>query len=170
MHYPRPHGAPAPVLGGGSADLWSLALGAVFAALVVVASRLTVQRYDWARRLHLELRPFARGLSPAAVVVLALLSSAGEELLFRRLLQPWMGLWPQALLFGAVHQLPGPSRWVWVGWAFAVGAALGALFDRTGSLWGPLVAHALINGVNLTFLKRHDPGPLAVPARVEMSA
>lgn len=173
LRYPGPRGAaPAlgPLLGEGSADIWSLALGIAFAVLVVAVSRVTVQRYTWARRLHLELRPFARSLSPAAVIVLALLSSGGEELLFRRLLQPWMGLWPQALLFGLVHQLPGRSRWVWVGWAFAVGLALGALFELTGSLWGPLAAHALVNGVNLTFLKRYDPGPVPVPPQVDALA
>jgi membrane protease YdiL (CAAX protease family) len=93
-----------------------------------------------------------------ALVVLALLSSLGEELLFRGLLQPWMGLLPQALLFGVVHQLPGPSRWVWASWAFAVGLVFGAMFEWTGSLVGPLAAHALVNALNLDYLKRHDPG------------
>jgi len=166
LHFPRPHAALPLPLGEGSADLWSLALGLAFAVLVVVASRVTVQRYAWARRLHLELRPFARSLSPTAVIVLALLSSGGEELLFRRLLQPWMGLWPQALLFGLVHQLPGPSRWVWAGWAFGVGLAFGALFQLTGSLAGPLAAHALVNGVNLMFLKRHDPSDVSCSVEV----
>lgn len=167
--HPQPY-ATAAGLGQGSAHLWSLGLGVAFGLLVVAASRLTVQRYDWARRLHLELRPFARSLSPAGVVVLALLSSAGEELLFRSLLQPWMGLWPQALLFGLVHQLPGPSRWVWAAWAFGVGLVLGALFQLTGSLLGPLAAHALVNGVNLTFLKHYDPAPRAVAASLEAGA
>jgi uncharacterized protein len=165
LHYPRGPGWAAP-LGEGSANLWSLGLGIAFGAALVVVSRITVQRYTWAQRLHLELQPFARSLSPSAVIVLALLSSAGEELLFRSLLQPWMGLWPQALLFGVVHQLPGSSRWVWATWAFFVGLALGALFQFTGSLWGPLAAHALVNGVNLTFLKRHDPAPLPGSARL----
>jgi membrane protease YdiL (CAAX protease family) len=83
-------------------------------------------------------------------------------LLFRGLFQPWIGLWPQAILFGLLHQLPGPSRWIWVSWAFLVGLALGALFELTGSLLGPLAAHALVNGVNLSFLKNHDPGALPV--------
>jgi len=170
LHYPRPPGSALPgaegPLGEGSAPLWSLGLGIAFGVALVVASRITVQRYTWARRLHLELQPFARSLSPSAVIVLALLSSAGEELLFRSLLQPWMGLLPQALLFGLVHQLPGSSRWVWATWAFVVGLALGALFQFTGSLWGPLAAHALVNGVNLRFLKRYDPGPLPAPARL----
>jgi membrane protease YdiL (CAAX protease family) len=168
LHYPRA-GSLAPP-GDGSGDWWSLSLGVLFGAALVLTSRFTVQRYTWARRLHLELRPFASSLSPAAVIVLALLSSAGEELLFRRLLQPWMGLWPQALLFGLVHQLPGRSRWVWVAWAFGVGLALGALFEGTGSLLGPLAAHALVNGVNLTFLKRHDPGPLPATQNLEARA
>lgn len=157
-------------LGAGPAHLWSLGLGLAFGLLLVLTSRLTVQRYDWARRLHLELQPFARSLSPGGIIVLALLSSAGEELLFRSLLQPWMGLWPQALLFGLVHQLPGPSRWVWASWAFGVGLVLGLLFQRTGSLLGPLAAHALVNGVNLTFLKHYDPAPRSVPPRLEAEA
>jgi membrane protease YdiL (CAAX protease family) len=132
-------------------------VGVAFGLFLVLASRVSVQRFAWAQRLHLELRPFAQGLDRTGLVMLALLSSAGEELLFRGLLQPWMGLLPQALLFGLVHQLPGPSRWVWASWAFAVGLALGALFELTGSLLGPLAAHALVNGLNLSFLRRHDP-------------
>jgi membrane protease YdiL (CAAX protease family) len=164
LRYPYPHPELGRgVLGGSSAHLWSLGLGIAFGFALVVASRVTVQRYAWAQRLHLELRPFASSLTPTGVVVLALLSSAGEELLFRSLLQPWMGLLPQAVLFGLVHQLPGRSRWVWVTWAFFVGLVLGAMFEVTGSLLGPLAAHALVNGVNLSFLKRHDPDPDAVP-------
>jgi membrane protease YdiL (CAAX protease family) len=68
-----------------------------------------------------------------------------------------MGLLPQALLFGLVHQMPGPSRWIWVSWALVVGLALGALYEVTGSLLGPIVAHAVVNGLNLHFLKHHEP-------------
>jgi membrane protease YdiL (CAAX protease family) len=57
-----------------------------------------------------------------------------------------------------------------VAWAFAVGLALGALFEGTGSLLGPLAAHALVNGVNLTFLKHHDPGPLPATPSMEAKA
>ncbi|HKO91173.1 MAG TPA: type II CAAX endopeptidase family protein [Polyangiaceae bacterium] len=164
LRYPYSHGELGRgLLGGGSAHLLSLGLGIAFGFALVVASRVTVQRYAWALRLHLELRPFASSLTPTGVVVLALLSSAGEELFFRSLLQPWMGLLPQALLFGLVHQLPGRSRWVWATWAFFVGLALGALFEATGSLLGPLAAHALVNGVNLSFLKSHDPDPDELP-------
>jgi uncharacterized protein len=161
---PLTHPQPRLLLGDTSAHWLSLGIGLLFGAVLIVASRIAVQRFEWARRLHLELRPLARGLPPTGIVVLALLSSAGEELLFRGLFQPWMGLWPQAILFGLLHQLPGPSRWIWVSWAFLVGLALGALFELTGSLLGPLAAHALVNGVNLSFLKNHDPEALRVPS------
>jgi uncharacterized protein len=172
---PLVHAKPRVTLPGwsldeGSAHLWSLIGGVIFGLLVVVLSRVTVHRFEWARRLHLELRPFAQGLDLAGIVVLALLSAAGEELLFRGLLQPWMGLVPQALLFGLVHQMPGPSRWIWVTWAMLVGLALGALFELTGSLLGPLVAHALVNGLNLHFLKHHLPATPSSGRRVEVGA
>jgi membrane protease YdiL (CAAX protease family) len=156
---PLLHPAPRWNLPPASAHAWSLGLGLAFALLLVVGSRFSVQRYVWARRLHAELRPFASALSGTGLLVLALLSSVGEELLFRSLLQPWMGLLPQALLFGLVHQLPGPSRWVWASWAFLVGLTFGAMFEWTGSLLGPLSAHALVNAINLDYLKRHDPDP-----------
>ena len=143
--------------------LYSLAVGLAFGALVVVTSRMMVERFAWGRALHQELRPLASGISFAGIAVLAVMSSVGEELLFRGLLQPWIGLLPQALVFGLAHQLPGRSRWVWATWATAAGLLLGAVFQLTGSLAGPLAAHALINGLNLAYLKRHDPDPRQRP-------
>ena len=62
-------------------------------------------------------------------------------------------------IFGAVHQTRGPSRWAWALWATAVGLGLAAIYAATGSLVGPLVAHALVNAVNLSFLKSYDARP-----------
>jgi uncharacterized protein len=138
---------------------YSLAVGLAFSALIVVTTRALVPRISWARALHRQLRPIATGISFTGIAVLAVLSAIGEELFFRGLLQPWIGLIPQALLFGFLHQVPGQSRWVWVTWATLVGLALGAMFALTGSLVGPLVAHAIINGLNLSYLKQHDPDP-----------
>src|SRR6187397_2337675 len=68
---------------------YSLAFGLALGALVVIATRRLVERFVWARELANALRPFARGLSGIGIIVVALLSSVGEELLFRGLLQPW---------------------------------------------------------------------------------
>ncbi len=135
----------------------SAVLGLLLAVLVVGGTRVTVRRYGWAQRLHVDLRPMAHGMSSWNIVVIATFSSLGEEFLFRGLVQPWVGVLPAAVLFGICHQVPGPARWVWVCWATAVGLAFGAIFAATGSLVGPLLAHAVINAINLTFLRDFDP-------------
>jgi membrane protease YdiL (CAAX protease family) len=144
-------------LRGAVKHVYSLALGLALGALVVFVTRRLVERFAWAQELARALRPFARDLTGVGILMVALLSSIGEELLFRGLLQPWLGIWVQALLFGALHQLRGPSRWPWVAWASIVGLFFGAVFVATGSLLGPICAHALINGMNLNYLQNHDP-------------
>ena len=138
----------------------STLIGLAFGGLVAFSTRIFVTRYAWARNLHRELRPVARDLSSLGIVAVAAFSALGEELWFRGLLQPWVGLWLQALAFGIVHsQLRGPSRWAWVSWATIMGLCFGATFALTGSLAGPIAAHALINCLNLNYLKSHDPEP-----------
>ena len=134
----------------------SAVLGVVAAVLIIVLTRLTVPRFEWARRLHSELRPVARDLGVGQILVVAGFSSLGEELLFRGLLVPTLGVWLAAGVFGLAHQIKGPSRWVWAGWATGMGLLLGGIFALTGSLVGPLLAHAIVNAVNLTYLRDHD--------------
>lgn len=157
----RPFSHPSPwlKLSPSAAVGSSLLGGLLIAALVVWTTRHTVARFAWAKRLHIELRPFARELRTIDALALALLSGVGEELLFRALAVPPLGLVVSSLLFGAVHQTRGPGRWAWIGWATAVGLGLGLLFSLTGSLWGCVVAHALVNAVNLVYLRDHDVEP-----------
>lgn len=135
----------------------SALLGVVFASAIILSTRIAVARFQWARRLHRDLRPVARDLSAGQILLLAGLSSLGEELLFRGLLTPVAGVVISSVLFGLAHQMKGPSRWVWAAWATGVGLALGAIFALTGSLVGPLLAHAIVNAANLLYLRDHDP-------------
>jgi hypothetical protein len=139
-------------------------LGLMLAIALIVLTRIVVSRFDWARRLHAELRPVAKDLSLGHILILAGLSSLGEELLFRGLLTPLAGVIGSAILFGLAHQIKGPSRWVWTAWATVAGIGLGGIFALTGSLVGPLVAHAVTNAVNLTYLRDHDPQRFLPPA------
>jgi membrane protease YdiL (CAAX protease family) len=132
-------------------------MGVAVAGLVVMTSRALVGRAPRATRLHCDLRPLTYKTSNAAIILLAICSALGEELLFRGLLQPWMGLLGQALVFGCLHQIGGPSRWVWMASATLMGIILGAMYACTGSLVGPLIAHALINGLNFAYLRDFDP-------------
>jgi membrane protease YdiL (CAAX protease family) len=135
----------------------SLAVGLALSAALVVGTRRLVRTRPWAAALHEDLRPFARALGPDAILVVAIASSIGEETLFRGALVPAVGPIVSSLLFGVLHQLRGRSRVAW--WLFAtiVGLAFAYLFRFTGSLLGPIVAHAVVNAVNLRFLLTHDP-------------
>jgi hypothetical protein len=152
--YPNPWLTLTPLV----AVLMSAVLGLALALVVAASTRFTVARFTWAQRLHGELRPAARDLSLGHILLLSGLSSLGEELLFRGLLTSVLGVVGSAVLFGLLHQMRGPSRWVWTGWATVVGLCLGAVFALTGSLVGPLLAHAIVNAVNLSYLRDHDPG------------
>lgn len=133
--------------------LTSVAGGALLALLTVWATRAFVRRWTWARALHADLRPAVRDASDATILVLGIASGVAEELFFRGLLAPILGLVLSSVTFGALHQLRGRAGWIWAGWATAMGLLFGALFLATGCLLGPVVAHAAINVINLRFLR-----------------
>lgn len=147
-----------------TAHAYSSLMGLTLGLLTVQLTRWLVGRTSFGRTLHEELKSLARGATPGVVLWASLLSALGEELFFRALLAPLLGLFGQAALFGLAHQLPGRARWIWVIWASIMGLVFGVLYQLTGSLVGPIVAHATINGLNLRFLRHHDatvtPRPL----------
>jgi membrane protease YdiL (CAAX protease family) len=144
---------------GIAAALVSAGLGAVVAAITLAATRAMVRRTGWARALHADLRPAVRDSSDSALVVVALASGIGEEILFRGLLVPAIGIVASSLVFGVVHQVRGPARWGWMVWATVMGVAFAVVFRVTGSLVGPMLAHVAINAVNLRLLRDVDPAP-----------
>jgi membrane protease YdiL (CAAX protease family) len=137
----------------------SLLLGGAIAVATVGATRQFVRRWDWARALHADLRPTVRGASGGAILVLGIASAASEELFFRGLLTTALGLVVSSFAFGLLHQVRGRARWVWAAWATVMGFLFGALLLSTGSLLGPIVAHAAINVANLRFLRDTDIEP-----------
>jgi uncharacterized protein len=145
--------------GGVPAVLVSVGLGVVLGAVTVAASRLMVRRAAWARALHAALRPAVHRAGTGGLLAVAVASAVGEELLFRGLLVQLLGVVVSSVVFGMLHQIRGPARWAWMGWATVMGLLFGSVFAGTGSLAGPIVAHALVNGANLRFLRDNDPSP-----------
>ena len=72
---------------------------------------------------------------------------------------PLVGVVVSSVAFGVLHQIGGRARWGWIGWATLMGLLFGEVFAMTGSLLGPLLAHAAINHSNLRFLRDNDPTP-----------
>ena len=144
-------------MSGTASVLSSAGLGVCLGAITVAATREIVPRARWGRALHGALRPAVRHAGDGALVTLALASALGEELLFRGLLVPLLGVVVPAVLFGALHQVRGPGRVAWMAWATLMGLLFGVTFAATGSLAGPIVAHAVINAANLRFLRDNEP-------------
>jgi len=144
---------------GAASWLISAALGLGLGAATVAASRVFVRHMAWAHALHAALRPAALGASDATLAAVATASAVGEELLFRGLLVPLVGVAASSALFGALHQVGGRARWGWMAWAGVMGALFATIFTLTGSLLGPLMAHAAINHANLRFLRDGNPAP-----------
>ena len=142
-----------------TAHWYSALLGLTLGFAGVAATSALVKKTTWARTLHEELRPFVSSMPSSGIYLVALFSALGEEMLFRSVVQSSTNLWIQALIFGLAHQLPGRARWTWALWATIMGLCFGALYQATGSLLGPIVAHATINAMNLHFLQSHPSSP-----------
>jgi membrane protease YdiL (CAAX protease family) len=133
----------------------SLALGLALALAVVGMTPSLIERARWARALHAELKEIITPLSSTEITWLALLSGFAEELFFRGAMQPVLGLLMTSVIFGAVHVGPKRVFLAWTAWAFVMGLLFGLIFELTGVLWGPVLAHVWINQRNMTFIRRH---------------
>lgn len=92
----------------------------------------------------------------AAIVALAVLTAASEEIMFRGALLQEFGIWPQAVLFGLLH--PATRKgWSYPVFAFFAALGFGWLTLFTGTLWAPLTAHFAINLHGLLEARRRSP-------------
>jgi membrane protease YdiL (CAAX protease family) len=137
-------------LGGWWIDLAAgLAAGAALLALWAGAARLVAL----ARRLETEIGAVLGPLTAGEAVALAIFSGVAEELFFRGAVQgslPGLAGWLLAtVLFALLHSGPGPAFRLWTLFALLAGALFGALMLWRDNLLAPVVAHFLVNAVNL---------------------
>jgi len=138
----------------GVAPLRDGAAGALFACGVIALSQLWTRRSAHGERLARALAALLGRRSGAECALLAALSGVAEEAFFRGALQPRLGLVAASVAFALAHLAPRRDLWPWTLFALAVGLGLGLLFEWTGNLLAPVVAHVLVNAVNLARLSR----------------
>jgi membrane protease YdiL (CAAX protease family) len=127
--------------------------------LVVLLSQQITRHSRWGEAMARALGAVLGRLTWTDCLWLAALSGVSEEVFFRGALQPRVGLLAASLLFGLAHLVPRRDLLPWTGFTVAAGLLLGALFEATGNLLAPIVAHAVVNAVNLRFLsERYGAG------------
>lgn len=150
---------------GGSPKAWQLGagplIGLALGLTVVGLTRIATKKFQWARDLHTSFRDLLGTLTTREIVILALASSVGEELLFRGALLPWLGVWVQAIVFAGLHIGPGRRFLPWTVSAFVLGLAFGWIAQWTGNLGGPIAAHFAINFLNLKYIVGVEPARAA---------
>jgi hypothetical protein len=119
---------------------------------LVAVSRVWTERSAAGRALAEELARLLGPLSLGRAWLFAAASGIAEEAFFRGALQPRLGWLGATLIFAAAHLVPTRRLWSWSVFALLAGALFGALFAATGDLLAPLLAHALVNGLNLRWL------------------
>jgi uncharacterized protein len=138
-----------PVQFNTQALFWSLGL----AAGITIASSIIYRFWPAYRRsadIYLEM--VIKPLEWTDLIWLGLLPGLSEELLFRGVMLPALGLnlvavLVSSVLFGVLH-LSGNGQWSYVVWAAIVGFALGYCALVTGNLVVPVVAHIITNLVS----------------------
>ncbi|MEW4567345.1 CPBP family intramembrane glutamic endopeptidase [Tautonia sp. JC769] len=114
------------------------------------------------------LLPPLRGRPWWELALIAGAAGLGEETLFRGVIQSafrgWLGLGPAlviaSLIFGLLHAIT-PTYAIL---ATLIGAYLGWLFELTGNLLVPIVAHAVYDGIALFYFLRASPDDTIGPS------
>lgn len=147
LFYRSPEAAAA-----GLDPLRDVGLGLGAGALVIGVSALLTHWTGWGERLARALGELLGPLELRHCLALAALSGVAEEALFRGALQPQVGLVPASLLFALAHLAPRRDLAPWCLFSFAAGLLFGLLYEATGNLVAPVLAHAFVNAVNLRLL------------------
>ena len=142
--------------GGLPEGVWAGAAGAVVLALVnwyLLRRAPEVAGIGAIRRLYQHtLKPAFGGLGAVDVLVISVAAGVGEELLFRGVLQPEVGLVPASLIFGLLHT-GGSGTMAFGIWVAFMGAALGGLAVWTDGLLAPIIAHAVYDAAAMTYIR-----------------
>ena len=152
-------------LSGDSVAL-SLALGALTPVVTVSLGLLAYRLLPVLREVAEELAPrLVDGASGGSLILISVFSGVGEEAFFRGVVQQEFGLVVASVAFGVVHVGPDRRYLWWTAWAVLAGFLFGSLYEATGGLLAPILAHAAHNAATLLLWRRsrkvvsaHDPG------------
>lgn len=140
------------------AESWWLdaLLGVGVGGLLVGLWRVARHKLTSAIELEEQLAELLGPLERHEIVALALLSGFAEELFFRGAAQGAWGWFPATVLFTLLHTGPGSAYRAWTAFAGVAGLVLAGLMLWRGNLLAPVLAHVVVNAVNLDHLVRQE--------------
>ena len=144
----------------GESPATGVLLGALTAACTVTLGLLAYRSLPMLRSISEELAPrLLDGADSRSLVLVSIFSGVGEEAFFRGAVQQEFGLVAASLLFGLAHIGPDRRYLVWTAWAVMAGFVFGAIYDLSGGLLAPVLAHSAHNAATLLLWKRSRGGP-----------
>jgi membrane protease YdiL (CAAX protease family) len=143
----------------GNSAATSALLGVLTAVATVSLGLLAYRLLPVLREIAEELAPrLVDGASYGGLALVAVFSGVGEETFFRGVIQQEFGLVIASLVFGLIHVGPDRRYLVWTAWAVLAGFLFGALYEATGGLLAPVLAHSGHNAATLLLWKRSRKG------------
>ncbi len=116
-------------------------------------AKKTKKFYEAVELFEQVLSPTFKNLKLIDLVLLSFISGFNEEVFFRGLIFPKVGIILSSLAFGALH-FPGKRYWIYAVWATGSAAVFAYLFFLSNSLWLPITAHFVNNLIGMILLTR----------------
>jgi uncharacterized protein len=143
----------------------NLAIGLSLGMLITLGSHLIYELWaDYREAANSYLEMVLQPLEKVDLIWLGVLPGMSEELLFRGVALPGLGmdnfaLITSSIVFGALH-MASLKHWSYALWAVVVGLSLGAVTIATHSLLPAIAAHILTNSLSgLVWKIKHQKLP-----------
>lgn len=116
-------------------------------------AKKTKKFYEAVELFEYVLSPTFKNLIFIDIVILSLVAGFNEEIFFRGLLFPKVGLILSSIAFGVLH-FPGKKYWIYAVWATSSAALFAYLFLLSNSLLVPIIGHVVNNLIGMVLLTR----------------
>ncbi|MBP9838334.1 MAG: CPBP family intramembrane metalloprotease [Proteobacteria bacterium] len=99
-------------------------------------------------------RPIAESTDYKSSLVIAICAGIGEELFFRGLIQPQLGVIVASLLFSILHFGPSVTKYYFIAMLyFFIGIYFGLLYKFFTTLWVPIFVHIIYDYLALLYMR-----------------
>ncbi len=160
------------ILVPGSPVVYQVIIGALLGLAAAGIACLVMFQCNYFEPLREFSRNLYRMMAPSllTIVLISLAAGWGEEILFRGVLQPRIGLWFSSLVFAGIHTGFDPRTRVkrqYFATVFLISLGLGVLYKEVG-LYAAMTAHAAWD-FTVLMVYRHTESKTPVTENIEIS-